>query len=290
VLVRKGKWKLFLLLSPVIIFFGIVYLYPIISSFIISFYQYDPLDKVHPFIGLKNYIDLFKSEAFLVSLKNTAIFCFFNVGIGLPLALILAWIFNKILRFAKVYRTIYFLPVVTSIVACALIWGWIYQPNRAGLLNYALEQIFGIGPYLWLQDEKLALPGIIAMSIWKTLGFRIVIFSAGLQSIPDTYYEAAEVDGAKWWNDLVHITIPLLKPTILFVLVTSLIASSKVFAEIFVMTEGGPINATRTIVFHIYEEGFFYWNMGKASAAAFIMFLIVAAITVFQLKTLKFDK
>ena len=289
-LTKKSTWKLYILLSPVITFFGIGYLYPIISSFIISFFQYDPLDKIHPFLGIKNYVDLFSSGPFLTSLKNTAIFCFFNVGIGLPLALFLAWVFNKVLKFAKLYRTLYFLPVVTSIVACALIWGWIYQSNRAGLLNYTLEQVFGIGPYLWLQDEKLALPSIIAMSIWKTLGFRIIIFSAGLQSIPDTYYEAAKVDGARWWNDLFHITVPLLKPTNLFVLVTSLIASSKVFAEIFVMTEGGPLNATRTIVFHIYEEGFFLWHMGKASAAAFVMFAIVATITIFQLKILKFDR
>ena len=289
-LTRYKQWNIYLLLSPILIFFCIIYLYPILSSFIISFYQYDPLDKVHPFVGLKNYIDLFKSAPFITSLKNTAIFCIFNVGIGLPLALMLAWIFNNIMRFAKLYRTIYFLPVVTSLVACALIWGWIYQPNKAGLLNYALEKIVGIGPYLWLQDEKLALPSIIGMSIWKTLGFRMVIFSAGLQSIPDTYYEAAKVDGAKWWNDLFQITIPLLKPTILFLLATSLIASSKVFAEVFVMTEGGPLNATRTIVFHIYEEGFFLWHMGKAAAAAFVMFLIVATVTIFQLKVLKFDR
>ncbi len=289
-LYRKKKWKIYYLLLPVLLFFSIIYLYPIISSFVISFYKYDPLDKTHPFMGLKNYVNLFKNEAFITSLKNTAIFCIFNVGIGLPIALFLAWLFNKILRFAKIYRTVYFIPVVTSLVVCALIWGWIYQPSKAGLLNFILEKIFGIGPFLWLQDKKLALPSIIAMSIWKTLGFRMVIFSAGLQSIPDTYYEASKVDGAKWYNDLFNITIPLLKPTILFVLVTSLIASSKVFAEIFVMTEGGPLNATRTIVFHIYEEGFFYWNMGKASAAAFIMFIIVAIITIFQLKILRFDR
>jgi ABC-type sugar transport system permease subunit len=184
-------------------------------------------------------------------------------------------------------RGVIFMPVVTSMVAVSLMFVWLYQPMY-GVLNYVLEFV-GLGPYDFLNSPTQVMPSIVAMSVWKSVGYTMVLFLAGLTTIPSELYEAARVDGASGLQSFIHITIPLLKPTTLFALVTGMIGGFQVFTQIYVMTGGGPGTASRTLVMHIYETGFKFFEMGRASALAFLLFALVLVITILQLKYLRAD-
>jgi multiple sugar transport system permease protein len=234
-----------------------------------------------PFVGLQNYVRQFQDPLFLSALGNTLLFVGAAVGVGVTLALALAVLVERTGRWAKVYRTLYFVPVVTSLMATSMVWRWLYSPN--GLINYFLTAA-GLEAQPWLLSESLALPALIVLTIWKNLGFDLVLFSAALQSIPKTYYEASSLEGASAWQDFWYITLPQLRPIVLLVSVTAVIRSFRVFTIILAMTQGGPINATRTIVYHIYEQGIQYDEMGYASAAAVILLIIVGMATYAQLR------
>ncbi len=276
----------YMLLAPMVIYFAIFMVYPIVTSLILSFWDYNPLESVQPFMGLENYIKCFNDEVFIKALRNTLTYAVFTVVLGGTLSLLLALVLNRALEAVGLYRTLYFIPVVTSIMGAVLIWKFLYMPNEIGLLNRMLE-FFGMDKSLWLEDEKLALGCLIVMAIWKNLGFNMVIFLSGLKAIPDIYYEAAAIDGASGWQVFRRITLPSLKPTILFVIVTSFIATFQVFTQVVGMTEGGPNNATRTIVYHIYEVGFADFQLGYASAAAVVMLVIVGFITWLQMRIVR---
>jgi len=184
-------------------------------------------------------------------------------------------------RWAKVYRTLYFIPVVTSLLATSMIFRWIYASN--GLLNFVLIYL-GLEPQAWLLSEALALPSLIGLTIWKNLGFDLILFAAALQAIPPHYYEASSLEGASSWQDFRYITLPQLRPIVLLVCITAVIRSFQVFTIILAMTQGGPTGATRTIVYHIYEQGIQYDEMGYASAAAIILLIIVAVMTYAQMR------
>ena len=269
------------LLLPVLAFFLIFQYYPILKSVAISFFEYGLLMRRTPWIGLENYIRQFQDPLFLSAVGNTLVFVAVAVAVGVALALGLAVLVEKTGRWAKLYRTLYFIPVVTSLLATSMIFRWLYASN--GLLNFVMTYV-GLEPQAWLLSEALALPSLIALTIWKNLGFDLILFAAALQAIPPDYYEASSLEGASAWEDFRYITLPQLRPIVLLVSITAVIRSFQIFTIVLAMTQGGPINATRTIVYHIYEQGIQYDEMGYASAAAVILLLIVAVMTYGQMR------
>jgi len=274
---KDGAWAVVLLLPNVLGFLAFT-LIPVFASFVLSFTSWDMLTPVR-WVGLQNYIDLWKDETFVKVFWNTIYFAGVSVPLGIALSLLLAVALDRI-EFKKFYRAAYFLPVVSSMVAIAVVWQFIYNPEY-GLLNYILSW-FGIRGPNWLTSTVWAMPAVIITSVWKNLGFNMLIFLAGLQGISDDYYEAASLDGARWHQKFFHITIPLLAPTTFFVTVMSFIASFQVFDTIFLMTQGGPARSTSVIVHYLYEHGFKYFNMGYASAMAYVLFFLMFVITVVQ--------
>ena len=269
------------LLLPVLAFFLIFQYYPILKSVAISFFEYGLLMPRTPWAGLDNYIRQFQDPLFLSALANTLVFVAAAVAVGVTLALGLAVLVEKTGRWAKLYRTLYFIPVVTSMLATSMIFRWLYASN--GLLNFVLTYV-GLEPQAWLLSEALALPSLIALTIWKFLGFDLILFAAALQAIPPDYYEASNLDGASPWQDFRYITLPQLRPIVVLVCITAVIRSFQIFTIVLAMTQGGPINASRTIVYHIYEQGIQYDEMGYASAAAVILLIIVAVMTYGQVR------
>ncbi len=269
------------LLLPVLVFFLLFQYYPILKSVAISFMEYGLLMRQTPWIGLENYVRQFQDPLFLSALGNTIVFVAAAAALGVALALLLAVLVERTGRWAKVYRTLYFIPVVTSLLATSMIFRWIYASN--GLLNFVLIYL-GLEPQAWLLSEALALPSLIGLTIWKNLGFDLILFAAALQAIPPHYYEASSLEGASSWQDFRYITLPQLRPIVLLVCITAVIRSFQVFTIVLAMTQGGPTGTTRTIVYHIYEQGIQYDEMGYASAAAVILLIIVAVMTYAQMR------
>jgi multiple sugar transport system permease protein len=273
---REARWAL-LFLAPTLIGLAVLSAGPILATFGISLTKWDMLTAPQ-FVGLENYTKLLSDDRFLKALRNTAFYTIVSVPLGLVFALGLAAALNHQIRGIAWIRTAYFLPLVTSATAVALVWLWIYSPT--GLLNDVLA-IFGIPPQRWVSNPTLAMPSIIAMSVWQGLPANVIIFLAGLQAIPVEYYDAASVDGAGRWARFRGVTLPLLTPSIFFVGVLALIGAFQVFDQVYVMANPGkPSEATITLVYFIYENGFRNFKMGYAGAASWIMFLIVAVFTI----------
>lgn len=270
-----------MILAPVIAFFAVFQYYPILKSIWISFLEYGLLRRDTPFVGLSNYIRQFQDPLFMSALGNTAIFVIFAVVFGVVLALFFGVLVESTGRLASFYRTLYFVPVVTSLLATSMIFTWLYASN--GLINFILTY-FGFAPKAWLLSESLALPSLIALTVWKNLGFDLVLISAAIQAIPDNYYEVSKIDGATPWQNFWYVTLPQLRPIVLLVTITAVIRSFQVFTVVLAMTQGGPINSTRTIVYHIYEQGIQYDEMGYASAAAVILLAMIGALTYIQMR------
>jgi multiple sugar transport system permease protein len=271
-----GWWAL-LFLAPTLIGLTLLSAGPILASFGISLTNWDLL-RPPQFVGLDNFVALADNPRFLVSLRNTAIYTILSVPIGLVLALGLALALNQPLRGIALIRTAYFLPVVTSATAVGLVWAWIYSP-ASGLLNQFIG-VFGLPSQKWVTDPFWAMPAIVAMSVWQGLGINVIIFLAGLQAIPQEYYDAASVDGAARWARFRHVTLPLLTPSIFFTGILSLIGSFQVFDQVYILARPGkPTEATITLVYFIYESGFRFFRMGEAAAASWILFLIVGVFT-----------
>jgi multiple sugar transport system permease protein len=192
---------------------------------------------------------------------------------------------SKLVKFKGLFRMVYFTPVVTTLVAVSIMWKFIYHP-RFGLLNYVLG-FFGITPVDWLGNPDFAMPAIILMAVWKNFGYNMIIFIAGLQNIPEDLYEAAEIEGAGFWKQFINVTVPMLAPTTLFISVITMIGYFQLFAEPYVMTQGGPLNSTISVVLYMYQEGFRWWNIGYSTAVAFMLFLIIMVGTVIQFKLQK---
>src|SRR4051794_3331016 len=277
---REAAWA-YLFLAP--FFLGLLFfiLGPVLAAFAISFTSWDLLSSPR-WIGLGNYREMLADRLFGMALKNTIYFTVVTVPVTLLLALGLASLMNRKLRGISLLRAIYFFPITASIVAVSLLWAWMYTPDF-GIINYLLS-LFGLPKVNWLVDPKMAMPSVIIMSVWRGLGFNIVIFLAGLQSIPRDLYEAGELDGAGGWSQFRDITVPLLTPTIFFATIMALIASFQVFEQTYIMTQGGPGNATMTLVYQIFLNGFTYLRMGYASAMSFILFAILFVITIVQVR------
>lgn len=278
VLYKDGFWA-FLMLLPNLVGFLMFLLLPVAATFAISFSSWNLTDSFN-FNGVDNYKELFQDPVFSQVMGNTLYFTIVSVPIGIVISLLLAVFLNQKLRFIRFYRAAFFIPVISSMVAVSVIWQWIYNPEY-GLLNYALSW-FGIDGPAWLTDPYWAMPTVIMTSVWKSLGFNLLIFLAGLQSISETYYEAADMDGAKWYSKFRHITLPLLSPTTFFVTVMSIINSFQVFDTVYLMTQGGPARSTSVLVYYIFQNAFQYFRMGYASAMAYVLFFIVLFITFIQ--------
>lgn len=279
----------FLFLAPGLFIIGVFFLLPVAAVLLLSFTDFDLYALADPdnlrVMGLDNYRNLLTNAVFWKALKNTLIFAF--VGGPLTVALSLAaalLVDSRLARFKGFFRTVYFAPVVTTLVAVAVVWRYLYHP-RFGLLNRVLSWV-GVDPIDWLGDPRWALFALILLAVWKNFGYSMVLFLAGLQSIPATLYEAARIDGAGAWREFRHITLPLLAPTFLFVGVITAVGYLQFFSEPYVMTrgDGGPVNSTLSVVLYMYKEGFRWWNMGFAAAVAFVLFVVILAATWLQLR------
>lgn len=279
--IPAGVW----FVAPALTLIGLFFFLPVAASLLLSFTDFDiyalgHLDRLR-FIGLENYRRLLNDPMFWTALKNT----FYFVIVGGPLSVLVSLgaallVNHRVTRFQGVFRTLLFLPVVTTLVAVAVVWRYLYHP-RYGFLNYVLG-LAGLAPIDWLGDPDWAMPAIILMAVWKNFGFNMVVFIAGLQSIPRRLYEAAEIDGADGWAQFRYITLPMLAPTFLFVTVITLIGYFQLFAEPYVMTQGGPADSTLSVALLMFQEGFRWWNLGYAAAVAFVLFLIILTGTLIQ--------
>ena len=277
---KETLWA-FLFLSPKIIGLILFTLGPVIASFLLSFTNWDLVSKPI-WIGFGNYKHLLNNETFIKALTNTLYYTIISVPLSMTLSLLLAIAMNQKIKGIIVFRTAFFIPVISSMVAISLLWKYIYN-SQYGLLNYFLGLI-GIPPQNWLGNIKLAMPSLILMSVWKGLGQNMMIWLAALQGIPEDLYEAARIDGANKWQQFKNITLPLLSPTTFLMLILGIIGSFQVFESSYVMTNGGPANATLTIVLYLYSNAFEWLKMGYASAMAYILALIIFVLTLIQFK------
>jgi len=278
--------------APFVILFLVFLAFPIVASFLLSFTSFGLRDLQNPigatFVGVQNYIDLFADEKFWTSLLNTLYFVVVGVPLTLIIGLLIANALNRgITRFRTLFRVGYYIPVITSIVAIAVVWRFLLNPD-VGLINMLLATV-GIDGPAWLADPALAMPSIIAMAVWRNLGFAMIVFLAGLQAIPSVLYEAASIDGAGRWQAFRSVTLPLLKPTILFMTVITTIGYLQLFEEPFVMTGGGPLDRTLSVSMYMYQQGFAFFHQGYASAIAYVLFVIVAIVAFLQFKFLRSD-
>ncbi|STY45578.1 sn-glycerol-3-phosphate transport system permease protein ugpA [Listeria grayi] len=257
-----------------VIYLAIFLVYPIYKAFAGSFHDWNPLIDKYDFVGLQNFKDVLADKLFWSSISNTFIFSFFaivfRVVIGLGLALM---IYSKMTKVKSFFQGMFYMPTITPLVAVSFVWMWLYNP-QFGLIN----KVFGLD-INWLNNSHYALPAIIIMTIWKDFGYATVIFIGGLMSLPDDVYEAASIDGASKWQQFRSITWPLLKPTTLFVVITSLITYLQTYIQILIMTDGGPGTSTYVISYLIYDEAFVKYNFGTASAMSIILFVMIALLT-----------
>ncbi|MDE2154723.1 MAG: sugar ABC transporter permease [Xanthomonadaceae bacterium] len=287
---QRTAW---LFLAPALLVLGVFFILPVIAALGLSLTDYDlyALADIRNlrFVGLHNYWALLHRPLFWSALGNT----FYFVAVGVPLSiatsLVAALLLNSPLaRIRPFFRTVLFAPVVTTVVAVAVIWRYLFN-TKYGLVNYGLAEI-GIHPIDWLGDPRWAMPTIIAFAVWKNFGYNMIIILAGLQAIPLDLYEAARIDGASLPRQFWHITLPMLKPTMALVAILTVAGYFQLFAEPYVMTEGGPLQSTVSVLYLMYEDGFKWWNLGTASAVAFMLFAIIFAVTTLLLRLARHDE
>ena len=275
-------------LAPALIVIFVFFLLPVLGGFLLSLTDFDIYALADSsnlrITGLDQYRNLAKSPVFWQAMRNTLLFALIAGPLTVAASLGAAMLLNaKLARFKPFFRTVYFAPVVTTLVAVAIVWRYMFHP-RFGLLNTVIGW-FGVAPIDWLGDPRYALPAIIILAVWKNFGYNMIIFVAGLQSIPEELYEAARIDGAGGVRQFRHITIPMLAPTFLFVGIITAIGYLQLFAEPYVMTpDGGPLNSTLSVVMLMYREGFRWWSMGYAAAISFVLFLVIVAASLLQLR------
>ncbi|MEA3560508.1 MAG: sugar ABC transporter permease, partial [Candidatus Omnitrophota bacterium] len=266
----------YLFIAPAVILFFVFTFFPVIASFLLSFCKYNVLSAPQ-WVGLENYRRLFLGDPrFLKALRNTALYVLGVVPVGISISLVLAVAIDQKIRFKNFYKTLFFMPVVTPVVAYSVIWRWLYAGEKYGLINHWLMKI-GLGPVDWVMNPNWVLPGLMVVAVWAGLGYNMILLLAGLQAIPATFYEAAEVDGASSWHKFWHVTLPLLRPILLFVLIMSMINSFQLFELAYIMTAGtgegigGVLDSGLPLVSYLYERGFQRFEMGYASAIAYVL-------------------
>lgn len=282
---RRRNIEGWLFVAPIVIGILAFQFVPILVSMYASLTKWDGINSPQ-FVGVDNFVKLATGDRyFRITLKNTLYFTVGNVSLTIVLAFFLALLCNRQVRGIAFFRTAFFTPFVTNVVAISLVWFWIYAP-QAGLLN-GLLSLLGIDGPAWLSNSRWAMPAVIMVSVWQGVGYSMMILLAGLQGIPEELYEAAKIDGASAWHRLYGITLPLLTPSIFFLLITQFIISFQVFGIVLVMTQGGPANATNVYVYYLYQTAFAFGEMGYASAMAWILFVFIALVTIVQWKLQK---
>lgn len=268
---------------PFLIVYGWFLVFPIVYGFIISFHEWDILSR-RVFVGFRNYLDLFQDEKFYSSLWHTTEFVLLTTPTIIVAGFLMALIVTSRFPLRKTAENVFFIPYIFSITVVASLWAWLFQKNY-GLFNQVWS-VLGGQPIGWLTDERFAMKSIALTTLWWTAGFNMVLFTAGIKQIPDALHESAYIDGANKVQVLFRITIPLLRPTIILVFILQVIASFKVFGQVYVMTGGGPYGSTRVLIQYIYEAGFSYYTMGYASAMAYILFFVILLISLLQFRLL----
>ncbi len=284
---NSNSWKLdwdgYLYILPAFVIIAVFHIFPVLYAFVMSFFDWNVMSGKSVFVGLSNYKEIFEDPMFRKAFWNTIYYVVVTVPLGIAASLFVAILLNQKIKLRGFYRVLYFLPVVTSLNAVSVVWKWIYHPTY-GLLNAFLKKI-GLPPVDWLGDPRFAMPAIILMSVWKNMGYNVVIFLAALQNVPKELYESAEIDGAGAWAKFWNVTVPMISPTLFFVIITSVIASFQVFAQIWIMTpEGGPLGSTTVLVYYLYQQAFQRFRMGYGCALAFVIFIILAAFSFLQKK------
>lgn len=277
---KKDSFYGFLFVLPALLGTLIFIVIPIFVSFTLSFTDWDLLNEI-TFVGLNNYRTIFTQEVFSKILINTLVYAISTTFFAVLIPLFIAEILNTKLRGAEIFKTIYFIPFITPAVVIAIVWGWIFDPN-IGLINSLFKTSL-----TWLFDTKLAMPVLIFVSVWKLIGYNVVLFLTGFSTINNDLYEASKIDGANYFQTFKNITLPLLKPTIYFVTLVTAISSFQVFDLIYVMTSGGPMDSTNVIVYSIYKYAFEYFDIGKSCALAYILFFIILILAILQKKLTK---
>ncbi|MGH7310194.1 MAG: carbohydrate ABC transporter permease [Candidatus Rokuibacteriota bacterium] len=278
--------------APALLIIGVFFVLPVVAALAMSLTDFDiyalaDLQNLR-LVGLQNYARLLETPLFWQAFGNTLYF----VVIGVPLSIATSFgaallLHSRLVRFRAFFRTALFAPVVTTLVAVAVIWRYLFNPQY-GLLNYGLGRL-GIPPIDWLGDPHWAMPAIIVFAVWKNFGYNMIILLAGLQSIPEPLYEAARIDGASTWRQFRHVTLPMLAPIVALVNILTIAGYFQLFAEPYVMTQGGPLQSTVSVLYFMYEEGFKWWNLGSASAVAFLLFLFILCVTTVQLRLARWE-
>ncbi|NQU95640.1 MAG: sugar ABC transporter permease [Candidatus Omnitrophica bacterium] len=287
---NEAKWS-YIFIAPAVLLFLIFVVGPVIASFYWSFTEYDAI-HAPKWVGLANYKNIFFNDPrFWKSVRNTCLYTLGVIPLGTALSLLLAIAVDQQIRFKNFFRAIYFIPSVTSVIALSVIWKWLFAGEKYGLINHILIRV-GLQPVDWLMSPVWTLPAIMIMSIWASLGYNMILFLAGLQTIPKTVYEAADIDGANVFDKFWHITLPLLKPFTVFVVIIGFITSFQVFERVYIMTQselgiGGVLDSALTVVAYLYDMGFRKFKMGYASALGYIVFVVVFIITIINIKFVK---
>jgi len=278
---RAKRWHYaYLFILPILTLFGLFRIYPSIQTLAYSFFDINLVSKVFKPVGLKNFLLLARDSTFQKAVGNTVIFAVWIVVASTAIGLVLASLFTSKMRAAGLFKAVYFAPFITSTVAAAVVWTFLYNP-RFGLFN-SLLQLAGLPTRGWISSSRDALASIIIFSIWKTIGYNMVIFIAGLQNVPDSFHEAAIIDGAGGIRRFFSISIPLVAPTTIFIVMYNTILALKVFDQVFVLTAGGPADATTVVVLQIYKQAFENYRFGYAASMAFVLFVLVISITILQ--------
>lgn len=274
-LVNNQSCAAWLFILPALLGTIIFIIIPVFCSFGLSFMKWDLLNPMK-FVGFKNYTDIFSDAVFFKILLNTIVFAISTSVFGVIIPLILAAVINSKVRGSEFYKTAYFLPFITPMIVIGIVWEWIFDPN-IGLLNHILHLHIN-----WLYDVVFAMPALIFVSVWKLIGYNMIIFLSAFGGIPQNIYEAAKIDGANPIQTFFNVTVPMLSPTIFFVIIITAISSFQVFDLIYLMTQGGPFDSTNVLVYSIYQNAFEYFNVGRASAIAYVLFFIILVLTLIQ--------
>ena len=283
----QRKLAAWIFVAPALIVLGVFFGLPVLAALLLSLTDFDLYALADPghlrFVALGNYLDLLRPPMFWKALGNTVYFVAVGVPLSIAVSLFAALLLNSPLaRMRALFRTALFAPVVTTLVAVAVIWRYLFHTGY-GLVNWALGHL-GIAPVDWFGDPRWAMPAIMLFAVWKNFGYNMVILLAGLQAVPRELYEAARIDGASRWRQLLHITLPQLGPVLLVVGVITISGYFQLFAEPYVMTRGDPLQSTVSVLYYMFEEGFKWWNLGRASAVAFVLFLVILAATALLLR------
>ena len=281
--IRNPQFRAFLYLLPALSVIAVFQFYPVMKSFFMGVYtKFDYLTDTVEAVGLDNFLYVLKDQEFVLAMKNTAVFAVISVPLGIITALVFALILNSNIRFQKFFRSAYFLPFVTSTTAVAVVWRWMLNKDY-GMVN-ALLSVLGMPKVAWLTDAQMTIPILIVLSVWKGLGYKIIILLAALQGVDERYVKAGRMDGAGSFRRICYIILPILRPTILFLSVTSLIGAFKIFDEVYIMygQKPGPLQSGLTIVYYIFDKFYRHWEFTTASAAAFLLFLVILFFTLLQ--------